>query len=77
MTVLYVGIIGVPKWFCTPTGSSKIEMSSSMWLLQKQKVKQNKLYSGPYLPCVFRGYFIHSVLDKRMQQVAPQFHEFS
>ena len=26
--------------------------------LQKQKVKQNKLQSGPYLPCVLEHYFV-------------------
>ena len=34
VTVLYVGKVSVPIWFCTPAASSKIEMSSSMWLLQ-------------------------------------------
>ena len=34
VTVLYVGKVSVQKWFFTPAASSKIEMSSSMWLLQ-------------------------------------------
>ena len=37
VTILYVGIVDVLKWFCTPTASSKIEMSLSMWLCKNRK----------------------------------------